>query len=368
MKKNLLFIQHSGKLGGAPKSLSFLLDSCSGYYNSKVIFTETGESVEKFKKQNYNVCFVPYFLPIHASELAPNTIQLFLQNLKRLLKSYFHFFSKGDLNFGNANVLYLNSFPSIFYAYIYKKINPSIKVICHVREPFNKKNPFTYILLNLYSKYIDTTIVLSNYDKEFLTKYMSNISVIPNGFSNQINLYTNDRIFKRFNNKIIAYVGRVAPENGVLEFIRYSDLFRDFVILIVGINLENPSKYEKKVIDISSNNVNVSLINFTDNLEGIFEKSTYIISPFRVPHFSRSVVEGFSYGIPALTTDIPILSEQNTEETGIRYQTIPELFEKLNKIDFDNYIKKSKSCILKFQNNYDIKIVNNLIIKKIDTL
>ena len=67
-------------------------------------------------------------------------------------------------------------------------------------------------------------------------------------------------------------------------------------------------KLREKLIAISKYE-NVKFVGSVSTITNILQESSFLISPFTVPHFSRPVIEAFAYAKPVITSDVVGMDE-----------------------------------------------------------
>jgi glycosyltransferase involved in cell wall biosynthesis len=333
MKKKILFVHHSGNLGGAPRSLSYLLKDINRSEVSPYLFNiSTGPANNLFQENNVNPIIIKGAKPFHGSTVAPKSIKLFVKNYLFFIPTLFTAYIK--IKKINPNIIHLNSTCLFVFAIAAKLWNKKIPVICHVREPLRKGFwgwPLRYFL----RKFIDGFIAISRNDiaslklPEFKKKKST---IIYNFVDNKIvPEMANVECLKRYlkidkqRDIVFLFLARFAPGNGVNELIAMANkILQDrpnFLFLLAGWN------EQFKVAKFDTNRI--KLIPFHDKPQDLLALSDIFVCPFTEPHFSRGIIEASALGIPVLANDIPGIRELVKHgETGFLYN---------DDISFNNY-------------------------------
>jgi glycosyltransferase involved in cell wall biosynthesis len=219
-----------------------------------------------------------------------------------------------------------------------------IKVISHIREPL-LDNIHGKVLKFFNRTFVDFFIPINNFESEaFLGKPLEVIknSIDKNLYKFDISIRYNERSKMLLGNSsfIIGFFARFNIENGIEDLLkicqRLKILDKDIKILIFGfepnILTENIKIIAKSMPD------NVILNGMVNNVHNKMQIIDLLISPFKTPHFSRSIIEAQSLSIPVIVSNV---SSQNTlfeyEKTGFSY-------------DFGN-IEEAVLNILKLKND-----------------
>jgi len=111
--------------------------------------------------------------------------------------------------------------------------------------------------------------------------------------------------------KKILYVGRISKEKGVIELAKaFKKLGRDDVCLeIIGNDERSRSVDEVRKILKGCNFEIVDWINDEDKLGEHYRNSSLIVLPSHYDSFNMIGIEGLSYGVPLLVSDIPVFRE-----------------------------------------------------------
>lgn len=347
--EKILYIHHGGELGGAPRSLSFLInDLDKTKYQPIVLMVADGPARKLFEAAGAEVIVDSRLSVFHGTKVSGMTFKLFLKNLLFLLPSYFY--GKKQLRTIKPDLVHLNTTCLFIYAKAAKKINKKIPIITHVREPL-LDSFFGKILKYMNHKYVDSYIAIEEYDLSKMNingKYTNviynsvnfdvyNPSVQSNVLRQELKLSEKDII--------ILYLARIAESNGTLKFIEdiKNGTYPDNIhFAIIGFDPILNDAYVQKVKQAGTSNIHI--LEFRDDIPEVVASSDIMISPFTQPHFSRAVIEAAAMGIPSIVSNVKGLDELVVdEETGFIYnlQSSKDLEEKILLLSNDNELRKN---------------------------
>ncbi|WP_079710645.1 glycosyltransferase [Paraliobacillus ryukyuensis] len=337
MKKKVLYVHHSGFLGGAPKSLTYLINKINRDYYQPIILTiKKGPAVKLLESTGAKVIINQKMFPFHGSTVSGMSFKLFLKNILGAIPTYFS--AKKEIKKAKPDIIHLNSTCLFMVAKAAKDVSKDIKVISHVREPLLETFAGS-ILRIMNKKYVDKFIAIDKFDSLTIDKKGENVDIIYNFVDfNQYNASKQDNSFREKlkipKNKVVyLYSGRVVPGNGVLEMVttfkNASYRTNEIELVIAGFYFDN-SEYEKQVIDTCKDTQNIHLLKFTDDVPTLIANSDVMIAPFREPHFSRSIIEAAAMKKPSIASNIGGPNELIINEiTGFLYS--PNNYKELEK-------------------------------------
>tara|TARA_B100001063_G_scaffold138607_1_gene129478 strand:+ start:2490 stop:8312 length:5823 start_codon:yes stop_codon:yes gene_type:complete len=309
------------KMGGVQKTSLQLIELLDYHFNVKVLSVV-------IKNKNFSL------LHDKLSHRIPNN---FIVNKKK----------ENDIieyiNSNNFSHIIINKHHEVFP--LLCKLNQKVQVICH-----NPKDIFNKMIID-HQDYIEKCYVLTNYHKNLLRYY---------NFNKEIEIYHN-YVFKNtpmFNEKKqsftnnICFVGRLAKEKNIN-------------LLINGFNYFNSIKPECKLyiigngLSFTSENPNII---FTGKLTfkeicQYFKKCDYTISSSFIEGKPFSVIEGMSYGLPCVHSNLVGINDVIVEnQTGFLFDLFG--YEKIKyNFDFDFFNDISKN------DNKNIQNLSNALIK-----
>jgi glycosyltransferase involved in cell wall biosynthesis len=156
-----------------------------------------------------------------------------------------------------------------------------------------------------------------------IKKFKRSCHVIPNGVVKASNFKSSDFIHQLgcTSGKYVLYVGRITPEKGIhvlMEaFIRLKDEFKSeciqsFKLVIVG-QLNQKSKYERKVISLKANRADIIFTNYQSGcrLEELFSHAGIFVLPSFNEGHPIALLEAMTYKLPCLVSNIPELKTLN---------------------------------------------------------
>jgi len=348
--KKILYVHHGTSMGGAPRSLAFLIEKLDRTkYLPIVLCIKDKRNIEFFKAAGADVIFDESLHPFHGSVVSGMNTKLFINNLRHALPSLKKM--QKYLKEIKPDMIHLNSSCLFLFAYASKIVNPTCKVICHIREPL-LDNHFGQILRYFNNKYVDGFISIDDYDlenmrvKEAKSKVVYNFVNIDIYNSNvkseclrkELNLDTGDIVF--------LFLARIVECNGALELI---NLCRDstkvksnYKFVFVGDKSDDTSKYIQKVRELVKETPNCYLVPFRSDVPEVIASSDVLICPFTEPHFARAIIEAAAMRKPAIGSNIGGVNELIcNNETGILYHNDKELERAINTLG-ENYELREK--------------------------
>ena len=329
-KLKILFINHAGGLGGAPKSMSYIIKNLDRErFKPILVNIEDGLVNDFFKTLPVEFKKVKGIKPFHGSSVVEKSTRLFFRNYFFLFASVFNAYFL--LKKIKPDLIHLNS-TCLFPVAIAAKIH-EIKVISHVREPL-RKGIWGAPLRFFCKKFVDGFIAICKNDLESLKlpeKTTIKNKVIYNFVDQPISFSGNNLLKKELNlNKqdvVFLYLARFSKSNGWKELIEIvkpiTKTHLNYHFVFVGAKEKSQLQY--------CNNSNIHILPFRQDVDMILNCSDIFICPFIEPHFSRGVIEASSYGLPIIGANIGGVNELVVHnETGLLYSNNSEL---------ENYIK-----------------------------
>lgn len=333
--KKIMFIHHSGTIGGAGVSLYNTVLTLAKKFEVTVYCPAEPDLYYKFlEKKNINVKTysfplgsIPYYSG-GAKVLSPNfiksiiNINLYQEKWERILE-----LERPDLLIVNSRIL---SWFSILTTKL--KINS----ICFVRET-REKSIFNIIndIQKAFLEKFSAVVFISNYDKKIENLKNAESTVVPN--------FINTKDYSQSNNKLelcttygiddsnfnILFVGGMLRIKGFDVAVKALKYLKDYnVRLIVAGDpkfkyKENKSftnkvynfikkRYEKNINnEINDNKLNnlIIKVGIQNNMRNLYELADVLIFPANVPHQARPAFEAGAQKKPVIMPDF-----KNTEE------------------------------------------------------
>ena len=321
-KIKILFIHHGAGWGGAPISMMNTINKLDkSQYEPHVLLLQDSVVKDRLAENNiaYTVCksrfyrkYYTYLSHSDAGYIQPYKIY----KQFKIVTSWFmskYIYAPKVLKKHKFDIVHLNS--SVLSDWVYPASKMG-KVIYHVREPVSKGMfGFRYnFIRSEVKKYADKIIAISKDNAARInlpekTEVVYNFIDIP------------DEIVQKSNKKSILYVGGVAKIKGIDTLIEAIPMInKDIQLNLAGhfpklLHLSNfkkiayqllyPSAYRLRfqLITIAKLD-NVNMIGGFSSIGALLQESTFLISPFTVPHFSRPVIEAFAYGKPVIASDV----------------------------------------------------------------
>jgi len=223
----------------------------------------------------------------------------------------------------------------------------------------------------------DWCVALSEMDTKFLQSFdiMTNISTIPNGINpselrndskSDLTMFLNKQNLQ--DKKIILFVGRLISVKGLPYLL---DAFfgvkqkcgdSSVILVIVG----NGEQHDQ-LVEIAKNHNLVESIRFLGDLPfsdtiKLYQSSKMFVLPSLSEGFPTTVLEAMYYGIPVISTDIPVVKQYFSDSVVLVPTKNSEALEKailtlLNSSDLTSQLSiKSKDKVI---NNYTWETIVN---------
>lgn len=246
------------------------------------------------------------------------------------------------------------------------------------RNYYNTSNLFKKAFLKLETfklkkfeisalKSVNKVIFLSEEDKEEFSKLIDfniNTSIIPIGIETPREMIEYE--YKDLDCVSILFVGTLswAPNNdGLIWFLRnvapkINEKCCEFRITVVG---KNPSR---ELLDISERYKNMNITGYVESVIPFYREADFMIVPLFVGSGQRvKIIEGFSYGIPIISTTIGAEGLEYKEQENILIANNEnEFLEKINMMKNGGLRKKlSKNAKTTFDKYYSINAVEQKI-------
>jgi len=369
MKKNILYFHHSGLLGGAPRSLFFLLNSLDKMnFNAEVIGISEGPAVSLLQSSTINVLIESNIYPFHGSTVVPKR-SLYISFVNLFLWPLTIFYARKHIKAKKPELIHLNSSCLCFVALAAKMVNRKIKVVCHVREPL-RKSVFGSLIKGICKRYVDHFIAIDSFSGYSMNASSEKITTIYN--SVDLSTYNGElksTILKEElqlieeETKIFLYLARIAPGNGTLELVRMAKRVRQvnptIHFAIVGLPDEKRDAYINEVLEESRNDLGIHLLPFRNDIPEVIASSDVMIVPFTEPHFARSIIEASAMGVPSIGANIQGVDELIIDgKTGYLYNDETQFLEYCLELAKDDVkrLEMKEECISHANSNFDNEI------------
>jgi len=335
MRNKILFIHHSGNLGGAPRSLSYILKSLDRKeYDPYLINISEGPSNDIFIDAGVEPIILKGARPFHGSTVAAKTLKLFLRNILFLIPTILVAYK--NIKKIKPDIVHLNSTCLFAFAIATKIWSKNTPVVCHVREPL--REGFWGWAIRFFSKnFVDGFIAISFFDLSSLNLEADSKKrtiVIPN-FVDQTSKNIGDsgaelrsRLGIDIDDVVFLFLARFAKGNGVCELIEMAkSVIKDnnkYVFVLAG---ADPFF---RITDINTDRIKI--LPFQKQTDELLAICDVFVCPFTEPHFSRGLIEAAAVGIPAIGNNIGGVNEliregvtgflYNDEKSFIKYVTL----------------------------------------------
>ena len=316
-KIKILYIHHGGSQGGAPRSLSFLINQLDKEKYEPYVLCWDDKQGNKNLFESVGAKFLYKRIgPWHGSTVSGMSLKTFARNMKYLLPTIFGM--KEILEKVNPDIVHLNSTCLCFAAVAIKRWRKDLPIVCHVREPL-LDGFWGDILRKTNESNIDYYVAIEKYDADSLHTDLP-VEIVPNFvdftvYNDSVEskcLY--DELGIPYNHKILLYLARISPKNGALECVKalkkYLKNNIDVHLCVIGADFDHRTNYLDELKNISTTIPdNLHILPFRTDVPNVIASSDVMLVPFQTPHFARSVIEAAAMGVPSIGTRIGGLEE-----------------------------------------------------------
>ena len=314
LKQNqkVLFFQHSNHNGGAPRSLKQIVRAYEEEFGAqKVLFIRPGPVLKTYGDVHSEVICGKVILPFHGSEVSGMNWKVAFRNILGFftVPGTYYKYVKG------VDVLYLNSSSLCMHGLAARLLgSSSLTIIYHIREPLLSgfwgniirwaiKNSANSVLA--ISKNELTNLELPEIKGEVVYNYVHSNEYKPNKGES---LHRTD---SSINDGAIAvgYFARLDQKNGIEDFLEIASKFEGdnrIVFCIYGYTGHENSTVKALLDNLAAN---IRVYPMVDNVPQHLVDLDLLLVPFKVPHFSRSVIEAAMLGVPSIVYDIVSVNE-----------------------------------------------------------
>lgn len=327
-KTKILFIHHGIGVGGAPINLvNIILGLSKERYQCKVALIKGGKAEELFNDKGIETEIIDgsniYFMHNESGKIS---FYYFIRYFK-IIFFWFKtaFFSAPEyLEKQDFDIIHLGSHGLTSWAYAAKKLG--FKVVMHNQETVTKG--YMGIRLFILRKLIDSsTDIIINISKDnesrlglvYKSRIVYNFVKIPKSY--RLPFSQEDKIIK------VLYLGGMSKIKGFEASVKCLKYLNPNIRIqfagnigkiysgggIEGFfkNIIKKTIYSKRytplrIIDKASNSELIGLVN--DPLTYI-DQCDILISPFKIDHFSRPIIEAFAFGKPVIASDLKGMDE-----------------------------------------------------------
>ena len=335
-KVKILFVHHGGANGGAPRSLYYLIRELDrARYEPVVLVRHHGALEELFMEAGSSVIVREDLGVFHGSLVSGMSLKLAVKNLLGYWPSY-HKFSQ-IIQDVSPDIVHLNSTCLAAYAHAAKKtMGNQVKVLCHIREPL-LDNFWGVLLRKINLKYVDFFVSIDRFGVRNLgaspekSRVVYNSVLLSEYLSGERSKYLQELFQIPSQRVVFLFLSRVCWQNGPDILIRAARVLEnedpDFGFVMAGFSKD---KYSAKIKAAAEDLSNLFILDFSANVKELISSSDVMVSPFRVPHSSRAIIEGSAMGIPSIGPDIGSINELiQGNFTGYLY----------NDHDFESFLK-----------------------------
>ncbi len=323
---NVLFIHHAVGWGGAPINMINIINSLDKtQFSVHVLLLKdsiVSEKLSEYKipytiaRSKFYKKFYKYLGHSEAGYIRWYQILKFFKLAITWLLSN-RIYARKELDQFEPDIIHLNS--SVLTDWL-KPSSKKGKVIIHVQEPFRRgRLDFLYYLLRYQIKqYADHIIAISK-DNAKRIDIPQKTTVVYNFTKIHHHLSPSDINFER--HRKILYLGGAASIKGFYTLVNALGFIDDNILILFaghyppntaksGFRKHLPwnKKLQKALITMrnSSNAIEVGLIEDTGS---IIIDCDLLVSPFRIEHFSRPIIEAFACKKAVIGTDVEGMDE-----------------------------------------------------------
>ncbi len=380
-KKILICTSSNGYIGGSERTLlGFIKRTNNSKDNIAIVLPKIKINDFLFQLKSLNICIfninIDKFRNVEKNFLK-NVSSLFLSIINKIV--YFIKFNR-IVKIYNPYILYLNNVYCEIEAIVGKLHRK--KVIWHIKGWGSKSNFINFFRILIITRCSDEIIVLKDYDKFNILKYVKNkdyytnkIKVIPEGldlenFQNNTNLNDDDFKFlvksKEQGKVIIGMVSSINLNKGIDMFADSAAFFsknKNLVFVHVGKTAIDNSNYLISILEKNKEIINKSLffMDYKKNLKLFFDLIDIFLFPSHSEGFPISILEAMYFGKPVLASNIEgNLAIIDNNINGILFldNDLNDLNEKLSKLINDEKLRNLLG------NNAKKKIIESYLIDK----
>lgn len=365
MKKKILYVHHSGGLGGAPRSLSLLLGQLNQTkYSAKILCIYKGPVITLLQRLNIPLIIEERIYPFHGSTVVRRSLEVFLVNLLGSPLSFIY--SLKILKKEKPDIVHLNSSCLFITALAAKVLSRRTKVICHVREPL-RDSLAGRIIRYMCFKLVDHFVAIDRFTGSTMRAH-GNIEIIYNPVDfESYNPTVNSNILSRelglgTDDVVFLYLARIAPGNGTLELIEIANRLKDshptFHFVIAGLKEQADDSYSIQVVESCKDNNNIHLMKFREDVPSLIASSDIVLVPFTEPHFARAAIEAAAMGKPCIGANIGGVDELIIHgKTGLLYTSLDEFSKFCEDLGENPNLRNQlgQEAVIFARDNFDVK-------------
>lgn len=400
--KKIMFIHHSGGIGGAGVSLYNTVLTLSKKFEVIVYCPSEPDLYYSFLKEN-NINVKTYSFPLGSIPYYSGGTNLFspsfirsIINIKLQQKKW-----EDILRFEKPDLLIVNSRILSWFSVLTTKLN--LKSICFIRET-RKKTVFN-IISNIQKAFLEkfsAVVFISNYDMVLENLQIAKSRVIPNFVASRfflqnkenVELYTNYGI-ARSSFKILFVGGmlRIKGYDVAVKALKYLKKY-DVCLIVAGdpvFRYKNEKgvankayNFFKKRYEVNINNeiMNNSLssmiikVGIQSDMKDLYKIADVLIFPANVPHQARPAFEAGAQKKPVIMPDFInteeyvkdginglIFEHHNPKSLAERILTLIKNNDLKNKLGEENFRQTIKNHTKEFSEKLLMEIVNEVVHK-----
>lgn len=326
-KIKILYIHHGTGIGGAPRSLLYLINKLpKEKYEIKVSFLVEGVHEKMFMDAGINTevigCSNKYFSHPQTGRIQWYYFYRYFAILYHWINTAFNIAPKYLKN-QSFDIIHLNSHALTSWAFAAHKLGK--KVVMHNREAISHGYlgiRYT-ILKSLIKRNCDHVINISEDNKRRLglknkSSVVYNFVEIPNNY--RMPLSNNSSKVK------VLYLGGTAKIKGFETVVKCLPFINDNITIQIAGNISTTQKskslktrvkyFVKKILNKTQgyvtnmmNSPKTEVLGLLHNPLKAIDECDILISPFKIEHFSRPAIEAFAYGKPVIGSNVEGMDE-----------------------------------------------------------
>ena len=221
MKKKVLYVHHSGSLGGAPKSLAHLVERLDRTkFEATILMLKDGPAIGLLKSTGARVVVARNLFGFNGGTGTGLSAKIFVKNIIGAILTWC--FAGRVLALFDPDIIHLNTTSLFLIARAARKRFPRVRIICHVREPL-LENGVARILRRMNERYVDRFVAIDEFTRARLAATRVPCSMVYNPVD--LDRYVAGRRTRLFHEKfrltddaiIITFLARIDPVNSVEE-------------------------------------------------------------------------------------------------------------------------------------------------------
>jgi glycosyltransferase involved in cell wall biosynthesis len=326
--RSVVYVHHSGSLGGAPRSLAALIARLDRTrYSPQIVMLKHGPAEGMMQATGAPVRFTTRLFGFNGGTGMGSSARIVLKNLVGAVSTILA--CRRSLNGLRPHIVHLNTTSLFLIARYARRHLPGVRIVCHVREPL-LENVIAKLVRRMNERFIDVFVAIDRFTADRLAPRRTPCVVRYNPVDlGEFSKHARDRELHRelglpAHAIIVTFLARIDPVNNVHGLCAMAErLCRDdprFHFILAGFR-PSPGAYEESIrAKVAVRGSHVHALEFREDAAAILAGTDILVSPFEVPHFARSVIEAAAMGVPSVASRIGSHAEIIRHgETGFLY-------------------------------------------------